>query len=412
MSIATAVVTGTTPTSTGTQSFTSSGFGTPQAALVFISEANTTNNPEVNAGIGIGITDGTTHWAIAMEAVSALSTTKARRSHQNLVCTLINSITSVTRLAGAFSAWTTDGITIDFTTVDGSFAHDITVILINGCDNAYVGANVNTSGVNDITAVGFKPNLVFSLCDYAGAGTGTAFQSIVAFGAAHNNSSDVVTQGWVGFSSQHGQGTEVGTSMTDSGACIGVAHAGSEQFSSVAQDFDASGFSYNVTGGTGDNVYYLALDTGDTDGVSIDVVDSPTSTGTWNVEDPAFEPQLAILGLTAGTVDGTVATADPMNFGLSAFDGTTEACIAIDVDDAATTTDTQSNAASKAIQTYEYGGSSHDLMHEATFTSFDSLGYNLSFPTYVDGTARKWLSIAIEKEAVVGGLSITHQMIL
>jgi hypothetical protein len=91
-----------------------------------------------------------------------------------------------------------------------------------------------------------------------------------------------------------------------------------------------------------------------------------------------------------------------MALGLGVFDGTTESCTAFDVDDAATTTDTQANYADKAVQLYEFGGTTHDLMFEGTFSSFGASGYNLSFPTSVDSTARKWLSIAIKGEAATG----------
>ena len=398
MAIETAIVTTLTPTVTGTASYEVAGFGTPQAAIVICSRTGTTFNPNARIGISTGFTDGTTSYVAGITEVDAVGTTSASRFSKAEIARLANNVGGLV-LEGDFSAWSTDGLTINWSNV-ATLGYYITVILIKGCTNVKVDTKaLSGAGVTDITTVGFKPNFLF-LTTVGNTSIGDNIASIYAMGAAHNNSSDVVSQGCLGWGSVNGVAAQNSTLAVRDDSCIGQTYNGTQTWTGSAQDFDTSGFSINCNVDPGgDYVFYLAIDTGDTDGVDISVIDSPTATGTLSVEDPAFQPQLGMLLMGTGSTVNTVTTADPMAFGIGAFDETTETCMGVDVDAGASTTDVQSNYATKAVQIYEFGGSTHDIMHEATLTGFDSLGYNLDFPTYVDGTARKWLSIAINGAA-------------
>lgn len=415
MAIETAIVTGTTPTSISTKSFEVAGFGTPQAAIIQITEANTTNNPASHSGVGIGFTDGTIDTAVAIFAEDNVATSDTERGNYSNACVKLYDTTGI-EITGVFSAWATNGITINFTATDTTQAHHIQITLIKGCTNAYVNTKqLTTTGVNDITDPGFKPNLVYFTCTGNSADNSSTTNSILSFGAAHNNSSDVVTQGQVAVSHTTGLATAQIFCVTRNDSCVGQQFNGTQSWAGSAETFDASGFSINTGAASpgNDYIYYLALDTGDTDGVSIDIVDSPTTTGTWSITSPAFTPQSVTLCMTTTSTINTIIAADPVNFALSMFDDTTEACIGIDSDDAIGTTDEQSNySTTNGIETYEWGGSSHDLMHQASFSSFDANGYSFSFPTYVDGTARKWLSIAIEGVAAGAAGGYTNSLSL
>jgi len=404
MSIEIAVVNGTTPTTTTTKSFESSGFGTPQAAIIITSMANTTNNPADDSIIGISFTDGTTTQGMSASAEDNQGTTDTYRADSARASLLVDIDGVGTVVAGNFDSWATNGITIDFTTVDGGLAYYLTVILIKGCTDYDVSRlQLTTTGVNDFTGIGFKPNLVLTAgVAYNASGIGT--QAVINFGAAHNNSSDSVSQGCVAYYNGAGQTSAVAGTITRNDACLVQIFSDSQAYAGTAQDFDANGFSINTGADSPGNDYFIAmsLDTGDTNGVSVDVVSSPTSTGTWNVEDPAFEPQAVILGMTGGPTVNTLKTDDPVYLGIGAFDDTTESCSGIASDDGAGTSDEASNhSTSNAVQVYDYisGYAKHS---EGSFSSFDSLGYNMSFPTTVNGTARQWLSIAI-KAAAAGG---------
>jgi len=400
MSIEVAVVNGTTPTSTGTQSYEVSGFGTPQAAIIFVSESNTTNNPEVDVGFGIGLADGTRECFITNWANDNVGTTDTARHNNTTACAVLANSASTTHIVASFSAWSTNGITLNFTTVNTS-AHYISVMLIKGCTNVRVdSAALSTTGTNTISTVGFKANFGL-LLSTGNSGLTQTSNAICSFGAFHNSSTDTITQGVAEFYSVDAGGTDVSGVMTRNDAAIGQLFNGSQTWAGAIQNVSASGFDVNTGAGNpgGDYIFYLVADTGDTDGVKISIEDSPTATGTWSVTSPGFTSQGALMGLTTGSAVNTVNDADPVAFGVNMFDASNGACFACDVDDAAATTNTQSNYSStNEIQLYN-GSGGHTLLMEGAFSSFNASGYDFSFPTTVDGTARKWLSVAIKAPA-------------
>ena len=105
----------------------------------------------------------------------------------------------------------------------------------------------------------------------------------MSMGAAHNNSSDAVTQGAIGYSAIEGVTSDM-TTTTVNDACLSYVWNGGESLALVAGTFDSSGFTLTPNGATSPDsrhIFYLALDTGDEDAVSIDTETSPTSTGYW-----------------------------------------------------------------------------------------------------------------------------------
>jgi hypothetical protein len=252
-------------------------------------------------------------------------------------------------------------------------------------------------GVNTISGLGYKPNFVLFKSVGWNALTNNS-HAWLGFGAAHNNSSDTVSQGYVAVASNHNATEENASVVARDDCSIGQLQSGIQSWKASAESFGSDGFSLNTGSddASSDYIFYLAMDTGVTDGIDVSVVDSPTSTGAWAVTDPAFTPQLVIGGLTSAPSINSGLAQDPISFGLSMFDGTTEVCAGVDFDDAATTTDVQSNfSATEAIETYHYSGG-HSKFYEGTFTSFDTdTGYTLGFTT-VNGTARKWLSVALQ----------------
>ena len=395
-SMNTKVVTGLTPTSTGTVTYDSAGFGTPQAALIHITSATSASNPNVDASICIGMTDGTSEFSVGSASDDGGATSATYRNSATTLVSLIDGVGAAV-VTGAFSAWSTDGLTINYTAVAAS-QHHITVTLFKGLDNVKAFSHqITTTGVNDITTIGFKPNLVLTY-GVGASGLGAAAHGLFSIGAAHNSSTDVVTQGMINFSSLNAQASDSSYSGARNDSCIGRMHNGSQSWEGAAQDFDSSGFSINTGVDNPSNHYMfgLAMTTSDVDGADVSIIDSPTTTGTFSVTDPAFEPEYVMIAAsTTATINSEINT-DPMAIGVGMFDGVSEYSMGFDIDDGAATMDNQSNYSTNAVQTYEFGGTTHDLMHEGTFNSFTATGYDLDFPTYVDGTARKWLSISIK----------------
>ena len=385
------VVTGTTGTSSTTVDYTSSGFGTVDAAIVIATWANTTNNPEAGGGYSIGFTDGASEYSIQQYAQDATSTREARTFGGNNqgIAGILNGTSSADWYAT--SSLITDGIRLDYTSGGApSVSCYLTIILFGEMTNAYVGqAALSGSGDHDITSPTFKPNLVFSLTrgrnitnDYAG-------HNNMHFGAVHNNSSDVVSEACINYWRN---------SLTDpTQAAIRLNTAGNHRYISGYDmnftTFDSSGFTIN-TGATdpgGDYVYYLALDTGDTDGVDVSIIDTPTSTGSWAVTDPGFNPQCVILveGFNT-TVDTTVNSGSEMAIGITAFDGTTIRTVGDWSQDEVYTGSNEGTWSADSLSFESNAG----VQYAGTLTSLDSSGYTLSMSS-VSGTSHKWISIAI-----------------
>jgi len=392
MSIEEAVVTGTIPVTATTKSFEVAGFGTPQAAIVTLTAANGTNNPEDGIILGIGMTDGITDVQSNIAHNDAVADSETWRESDNTGLVQLQSGTGTDLVIGVWSAWSANGITINFTTVDG-VAYNIAVKLIKGCTDLLVGSTyVNTTGVQDITDATFKGNLLYAT-GVSRSSYGGATRANMYFGAAHNNSSDAVTQAcihWDGVNLSANENTI--THVQDS--YIGYYSPSSTYH--AAQDFDATGFSINSTGSPGAYVQWMLMDTGDTDGVDISIVDSPITTGDWVVTDPGWTPQSVMLLLSSCTAIDTLQGTDPVCMGMSMFDASNEASFCIDVDDNAATMDVKSiSSFTNAVDLWSYNAG-HAQLFLGSFSSFTASGYNLNFPATVDGTARKWVSIAIK----------------
>lgn len=402
MSIEIAVVNGTVPTSAGTQSYESAGFGTPDSVIIFVNYANTTNNPESGIGFNVGWSTGSAanSWCAAIHANDNVSTTDTgRQLTNNAICLMRKLDGSATIASANFSAWATNGVTLDWTNVDASLSFDIEVWLIKGNTSVAGGLyQMGTTATQTITT-GFKPNLVFGICVGANV-TGFTTNAILSFGAAHNNSIGTVSQGMIEFSTRDALTSgAVACSVVRNDSFVGQLFADSQSWKGVAENFTSTGFDINPDASAGsDYIAYLALDTGDTDGVDITVVSSPTSTGTWSVTDPGFTPQGVILGSGATATVNTIETDDDGGvFGIGLFDGTTEGFVGLIEDDGASTTNNQSNYSnSNAVDLKKWNGSSFAAFAQGSFSSFSGSGYSLSFPSTVDSTARSWLSIAIK----------------
>lgn len=414
MAITTALVTGLTPATTGTVNFTVSGFGTPQAAIITVSGASSGSNPAAHSMLAMGWVDGTATCSMSISLEDAQATSDTYRyGNQTTVSKRVITLVSVSGsplIAGNFSAWTTGGITIDFV-VASATQYTVSVQLIKGCTTIASGStNMTGTAAHTVSSLSGKPNLVYFLCHGTATGTSVLDNALFSFGAAHNSSSNVVSQGQVAFSSADGSVAEVSNTVTRNDSCVGQLFSDAQSWKASVSNFTSTGFDLTAdVSPAGDTVFWLAMDTGDTDGVHVGVVDSPTSTGTWSITSPGFQPQLVTLGINTTLTTNVFRIANPMGFGIGMFTSSAQAYVGVDCDDGAADTDTQSNFSSAAaVQLYHFGGTTHDIMHQGAYSSMDATGYSLSFPTYVDATTRRWLSVAIK--AATGGNTASASM--
>ena len=151
----------------------------------------------------------------------------------------------------------------------------------------------------------------------------------------------------------------------------------------------------NSTSGDGYSYWALALGGDDVEGVSIDTIDSPTTTGDVSYTGPGFEPSFLIVMYRMATAIPNTTTHIWNGFGMS--DGTTDAGFFMGSQDALSSS-TNTTSVLTADFIHAYGLTTHADYEVATVKSLDSNGYTLNWNT-VGGTARKYTVIAVKGPA-------------
>lgn len=400
MAVSACVVTGTLNADTTAASFTRSGFGTPEAALVFVGRANTGGNPTTTAAMSIGFWDGTNQYCAAVVSNDAVgdSDTARRRLNNRIAADISISGSTVGNLFQAQLATTTDGVTITITDDNTTVSRYATVVLFKGLSSKKLGNFTfagDTSAI-DVTTVGFKPDLVF-YCDVVDGAAWTTSPSdqtdgaLLIFGAAHNDSTDTITQGSILYSAVDALGSSRVNLST--GNTIGrQGFYDSNWFSHTISAFDSSGFTVTPSLASASRPMFLALEFDNPDDAYVGIVDSKTSTGTQAHTGTGFTPQILILASTGGTTVNGSSSSPTGSFFIGAGDSTAEQALVISDEDAQGTTDTESYANTSNILALRFHGGTTDAI--ADIDSLDSDGWTLN---YSDGSSStiKILAIAV-----------------
>ncbi|MHA2062837.1 MAG: hypothetical protein ACXABY_00410 [Candidatus Thorarchaeota archaeon] len=367
MAVKFAVIRSTTPASATTKSFTSSGFGTPEAVIAYSEDSTEGLN------CSYGFTDGTTDWCATWNCEDAQSKSDTVGGLESaIVFHRQPGLTNKSDIIGVFSQWVTDGIEIDFTTAN--LVADITLVLIGDTTDvtAYVGAidlGSDTSDV-DVTAPGFQPDLVLTL----GHISNTSIPSTVIDCKSCLGAADGTDSRCTALYEPNGLSTtDVRTHVSH--MYSGINYTAPSQVS--LKDFDSSGFTVDKNGGNGSskNIPYMALAFS---GVSVKVGGyvSAASTGSDEFSGVGFKPQFIQIFGSPSSGYGAWQTASPWCEGSSIYsaDGTTEGGMYGASDDNVGTTNTRSG--SVAGFRNEHGGSTRCA---ATLTSFDSDGWTMNY---------------------------------
>ena len=392
-------------TTTGNSlTLTSSGFGTPTAAIVFISNANTTNNPQTNEAISVGF------WTAANSVCSGVFSQNAaadsntgRQQKSGFVGNILGQgATGVVVANVDFTATTsgvTDGLKIVVGTTVSGVSRYVTVILFNSA-NVYAGEinlGTGTSAI-DVTAPGFKPDIVFT--STVGVGDATInTNAILAFGAAHNSSTDTVTQCFVNFWDEDAQTVTDAGGYTSDTQVAGQFFNESLAWGASLSAFDASGFSITPSANAAsDSVAYLAIKLADPDDAYVGVLTTPTSTGTAATTGTGFTPESVMFASSKVPTGSSSVTGGVLAIGV-ADDPANEHALFTWASDNLADSVAKSEYSATALHIPDSTGS--DLA-VASLSSFDADGWTLNYTT-APATARKFLAIAIGGSA--GGTS-------
>lgn len=365
-----------TATLAGTTDFTITDFGTPRAALIFLSSAYTDNTPTNEVTSSIGFWDGTNQNCVWMGDRNNVSDSSAWRGYTtNSVARVQYTETGV--IAEYSISNITDGVRLTLDVDATSVTRWCTVVLFGGKDvEAFAGAQSSpatvATGAEKVVA-GFRPDVVFwtTCCDDVEASE----EGTQSFGVSTRRGSSI-QQRMVAFSSYSGQPTSVTGCIYNNNRCIGQHHADANGWNVNTTQFNSDGVSIEATASTSDDVVnYLALKLPEIN-VDLHTVTLPTSTGTNAKTGLGFEPEL----LVGCFCNAATANALYSGYGITYCMGTAEqeSYLSLRSVDNETTT-----AATTMVNDYFLMLRDHDGTVEsiATIDSFDSDGYTLNFTT-------------------------------
>lgn len=386
------VVSGTLPQSTsGTVDLTISGFGTVSAAVIFLTKANTTNNPQNDSAFCVAFWDGSNENSTANNLLDGLTTSIDTRSSSSTVIEYDALTYTVSNI--------TDGIRITKTGGTTSVDRYVSAILISGATNSVIG-NVSLSTLTVTETIGFKADLVFVMGIGGNAvSISSTYHGVHSFGVAHNDSFGTVTQGAVYGSSRDAQTTTVTNSRVTNSYVAAQLFNDTLSWQASLGNFTSTGFDITSTAATGgDYIFYLAIELSDPDDAYVGVIDAKTSTGTQAYTGTGFTPKVVGLVSEGSTAINTTAQSRAQSFG--ATDGTTHFCHFFHDEDAAGTSNAASEYSASNILHITDDAGTDDYI--AALSSLDSDGFTLNYSDAA-AAASKILAVAIGDSTAGGG---------
>lgn len=389
--IKTAVVYDVAPTASGTQTLTSSGFGSVRGAIGVLSGSEVDGTPANHANISFGLTDMVNQNVIAVRDRNGVATTNTKDwAASDAFLLKINDSSTAVQAKARVVRSVTDGIEIEWIVPPVS-AHKLMVILLGGEDLSIAVGTVDAGSVENAThtvsGLSFEPDVLAinsrftkDFTDSSSAG------SDLAIGFARNNkASGTVTQVSHNYHGHDGASVGDPRARTQTDRIIRYA-VGNTAFDVGLEilSFQSDGWSGAVRDDNGDSVFYgyMALAFGGAVNSWVGIVDLAEATGTVTHSEPAMKPQLVVhaLNQTNGTAFKNGAGAGA--FGISAVSASQSACITYANEDGSATGDTESLANAKPIHLDDDDGT---VGIEADFVSFQSTGPQYSYITVKTG---------------------------
>ena len=292
------------------------------------------------------------------------------------------------------SGLVTDGLTLDYLGGNGATL-SATSILIGGSDVTDVFCDeyqFNLGNPGKVTT-GFEPDVVIVITNAASGGVSSATGGVMSIGICVNDGTD--KQHCMIFASRNGLSTTDCDGAVLSNRIAGDTTNGFLQWQAWKDNFVSDGFDMNYSGNPStDDGTILALKFSNNPSINLDIIDSPTTTGSYSTSFEGHQPDFCLLLGSDVTATDTVQACD--GFSVNFFDGTTAASHNYDTETGVNPSNAQSVWNAKAIKDYTDGGDT--LLHEGTFTEFNSNGFTLDMTTAAS-TARKWISFSIGNAA-------------
>lgn len=388
-------------TLSGTVDFTETGFGTPKAALVFLTYTSGLSTSVAHSAMSIGFWDGTTQectWSSVDDNLSSQSDANRGQVTGSIAKIQIDDTTTLARYT---IANITDGVRITLAQDNTSGTRYATVILFSGADvESYIGTftpgSTNGTYASEI-GVGFRPDLIFSMS----AGTDGNINTnncIHSFGATTRRGSEAGSHPnrAIHWGAVDNQTTCVVGCYSSSVGIAGQYYNAAMAWQAKVTKITSNGFTSQTTGSTsGDELVFLALKLPEIN-IDLHALASPTSTGLDPTTGLGFKPGMIIV---AGTIaSGIDSNHTSMSASFGGATSTAQSCVAVSAEGGALSAncDSWSCAHNDAVLKIIYPSHATGISYvEADLDSFDDDGYTLNY-SVVGASARNGWAIAFE----------------
>lgn len=390
-----------TATASGTTDLTSSGFGTPTAAILLFSSANSTNNPQSSGSIGVGLWDGTNQRGVSVyteDNVADSNAYRAQRDDYAVVAASASSASTVMAFGYTASA-ITDGLRLTLSVDNTGVQRYCTAILIKGVSAKVttVTPNATQNSTAASSSLGFAPSLlVATTTGHTGnspnSGAPQLAPAVISFGAASSDG----THRMSAWSAANVSATAANTALFSETRCVGQIAGGALSWAGEITTWGADTFTVTTRdGGSGSDVFYaLALGGADLEAL-IGTITTATSTGAVDTTTTGIDPAALLLAMTSSDTAGTIKTDSQSNsLSFGAASSTVEAGFAlVDEDGAGTINSESSYSSTKTLHMRASASGTTSTLIEAD-ASLGAEKFTLDYTT-VSGTARKGWYLAL-----------------
>jgi hypothetical protein len=334
----------------GDQSFSIPGFGTPKAAEFTVTSCLANGVFADHIQFSHGITDGVNHRVGASRSTDNIGSSSTRRvASSGSVIKIIKNNSDTIEGEAIFKEWTSSGVTITWITKPDD-AYLVTCKLLTGTHlSAYVGSYRTTGFIDGsvvVSGVPFKPDMIEhfsssisftdSIASFMGLSIGYSTRNTVDDSPKFNGS--------ITHQQPNGESNSQVSSLQTSGyiryTSVGVNERSANEVTAYSND----GFTVtNRFFSSVSDIFYLALNFGSAVEFAAWAFDTPTSDGTAIDSGPAFKPQWVSYVMSRLTI-GEEAKIDASAgvFGLSSFTPYEASSNAIMTDVFSSTMDTSS----------------------------------------------------------------------
>lgn len=391
-------------TSTGTQDITISGFGTPKAAIFTITKATANDTVTSDAAIGIGLTDGTTQYAMSVISQHGVGTTVAKRRFEIDECVLIIDIAGNVDGEANFTAWITDGVQITWGNAPAD-AYLLTVTFIGGTDLSsevnIVDPGNTANAVTTVSGMSFAPQGVLFIGHGSQPAATTDNNSVITYGMAAKNSDGVVSNGGTIFSSS-AQAAAVCSSRIAPGRIVSNT-SGVFNYDILFNELTSDGFIIETPVASGNRdigTLALAINGGAISTSYFNLAASTTGNRELKYQTTATPVGAMYIGTEQSSNSG-VSTTNTFGWMLSSTDGNSEFSNSIADEDAAATSNTQSKSTNRLIDIDDFDGTQ---MRDGTHVSFGAGTHTINISA-ADATDRGLIGMMFSdvEETVSGG---------